>query len=148
VENFQKTISKNLKLSGVGLHSGEVSNINLIPSDEDTGIRFIRNNNTSVASWYNAEVSKLCTKLKIKKYYISTIEHLMSALMGLGITNLIIETNSNEIPILDGSAKIFYEEILKAGLKKQKKKTIKIKIKKKIVYSDNNRYISRNRTFR
>ena len=138
----QKTIAKSIKFSGIGLHSGKVSTIQLIPGNIDTGIKFVVNKKSIEATWTNVEVSQLCTKLKIKKYFIHTIEHLMSALSGLGITNLIIKTNISELPILDGSAKIFYDEILNAGIKEQKKHAKIIKIRKKVFFGDKDKFIS------
>ena len=129
----QKTIKDKVKLSGIGLHSGKPTKIVLIPQNVNTGINFIFNNKKIKASWKNGEVSQLCTKIKNKKTYISTIEHLMSSLSGLGITNLCIETSSEEIPILDGSAKFFVNSILDSGIKEQNEHQKKIIIKKRLL---------------
>ena len=137
----QKTIKNKVKLSGIGLHSGKPAKIVLIPQNVNTGINFIFNNKKIKASWKNGEVSQLCTKIKDKKTYISTIEHLMSSLSGLGITNLCIETSSEEIPILDGSAKFFVNSILDAGIKEQNEYQKKIIIKKKVAYKTNEKFI-------
>jgi UDP-3-O-[3-hydroxymyristoyl] N-acetylglucosamine deacetylase len=141
VINNQRTVSKNIKFKGIGLHSGEPVEIKLSPDEIDAGISFIINKKKINASWKNAEVSQLCTKIKLKNNYLLTIEHLMSALSGLEITNLTITTNSSEMPILDGSAKDFIETILSSGLKEQKKSKKILKIKKKITYSQNNKFI-------
>jgi UDP-3-O-[3-hydroxymyristoyl] N-acetylglucosamine deacetylase len=141
VINNQKTISKIIKFKGIGLHSGEPVEIKLIPEKIDSGISFVFNKNKIKASWKSAEVSQLCTKIKLKNIYLSTIEHLMSALSGVGITNLIIITNSFEMPILDGSAKEYIDKILEAGLKDQKKNKKKLKIKKKLSYSQKDKFI-------
>ena len=139
--NNQKTISKIIKFKGIGLHSGEPVEIKLIPEKIDSGISFAFNKYKIKALWKNAEVSQLCSKIKLKNIYISTIEHLMSALSGLGITNLIIITNSLEMPILDGSAKEYIDKILEAGLKDQKKNKKILKIKKKLSYSQKDKFI-------
>lgn len=139
--NQQKTILKNIKFSGIGLHTGEPVEITLMPSDIDSGISFIINNKKIKASWKNAEVSQLCTKLMAKNVQLSTIEHLMSALSGLGITNLNIKTTSSEMPILDGSSKDFVEMIIKAGITIQKKKKKILKVKKILSYEQTNKYI-------
>ena len=137
----QHTISKKIVFSGVGLHSGNTVNIILIPEKKDSGINFIFKNNQIKASWKNAEISQLCTKIKKKDIRLSTIEHLMSALSGLGITNLLIQISSDEVPILDGSAKEFYEKILEIGLVNQKVPQKIINIKKKIMYKENGKFI-------
>ena len=137
----QHTISKKIVFSGVGLHSGNTVNIILIPEKKDSGINFIFKNNQIKASWKNAEISQLCTKIKKKDIQLSTIEHLMSALSGLGITNLSIQISSDEVPILDGSAKEFYEKIIEIGLVNQKVPQKIINIKKKIIYKENGKFI-------
>jgi len=137
----QHTISKKIVFSGVGLHSGNTVNIILIPEKKDSGINFIFKNNQIKASWKNAEISQLCTKIKKKEIQLSTIEHLMSALSGLGITNLSIQISSDEVPILDGSAKEFYEKIIEIGLVNQKVPQKIINIKKKIIYKENGKFI-------
>jgi len=141
VFSSQHTILKKIVFSGVGLHSGNTVNIILIPEKKDSGINFIFKNNQIKASWKNAEISQLCTKIKKKDIRLSTIEHLMSALSGLGITNLSIQISSDEVPILDGSAKEFYEKILEIGLVNQKVPQKIINIKKKIMYKENGKFI-------
>ena len=127
----QQTIAKELIFSGIGLHSGKSVKIKLLPGDEDDGINFLINNKKIKALWKKAEVSQLCTKLKENNQYLSTIEHLMSALSGLGISNLNIETSSEEMPILDGSAKDYVDQIINQGIIKQSKPQKILKIKKK-----------------
>ena len=139
--NNQRTVSKNIKFKGIGLHSGEPVEIKLIPEKIDSGISFVFNKKKIEASWQNAEVSQLCTKIKLKNNYLSTIEHLMSALSGLEITNLTITTNSSEMPILDGSAKDFIETILDSGLREQNKNKKILKVKKKLSYSQKDKFI-------
>lgn len=137
----QKTILKEVSFSGIGLHSGEPVNITLLPDDIDTGINFFYKKKKIKASWKNAEISQLCTKIKKDNVYLSTIEHLMSALCGLGVTNLLIKISSGEVPILDGSAKDFVNNILKIGFKEQKKKRKFIKLKKTITFEDKKKFI-------
>ena len=137
----QQTISKKISFTGIGLHSGNPVNITLIPGKIDSGINFIFKNNKIRASWKNTEISQLCTKIKKKDIYLSTIEHLMSALSGLGIQNLSIQISSEEVPILDGSAKEFFEKILEIGLVDQKVSQKVINIKKKIIYEKNDKFI-------
>ena len=137
----QNTISKSIEFSGIGLHSGEKVNIILKPAPIDSGVRFLINKNFIQALWKNAIVSQLCTKIKIKKNSISTIEHLMAAISGLGITNIIIKINSVEVPILDGSSKEFVEQIKYSGILDQKKTQKILKIKKKVEYKNGDKYI-------
>ncbi|WP_440695282.1 UDP-3-O-acyl-N-acetylglucosamine deacetylase [Candidatus Pelagibacter sp. HIMB109] len=137
----QITIKKAIIFKGIGLHSGEPVSLKLSPEKKNTGIIFYKKNKKIKASWKNAEVSQLCTKIKNKNITISTIEHLMSTLSSLGITNLKIEISGSEIPILDGSAKIFLDEILKVGTLEQDANQKFIKIKKKVLYEDKEKFI-------
>ena len=137
----QNTLSKIVDFTGIGLHSGEKVKISLIPTATDTGINFKINNTLILASWQNAVVSQLCTRLKFGENAISTIEHLMAAISGLGITNLIIKINSNEVPILDGSSKEFVDEIRNVGITEQNKKQKILKILKKVEHKDQEKFI-------
>ena len=137
----QNTLSKIVDFTGIGLHSGEKVKISLIPTATDTGINFKINNTLILASWQNAVVSQLCTRLKFGENAISTVEHLMAAISGLGITNLIIKINSNEVPILDGSSKEFVDEIRNAGIIEQKKKQKILKILRKVEYKGQEKFI-------
>jgi len=141
VYKSQNTLSKIIDFTGIGLHSGEKVKISLIPNAIDTGINFKINNTLILASWQNAVVSQLCTRLKFGENAISTIEHLMAAISGLGITNLIIKINSNEVPILDGSSKEFVDEIRNVGIVEQKKKQKILKILRKVEYKDQEKFI-------
>ena len=142
----QLTIKKKVNFSGVGLHSGEQTNIVLHPEETDKGISFFYKKKKIRATWKNGQISQLCTKLKKSNLYLSTIEHLMSALSGLGISNVIIETSSGEVPILDGSAKEYVDEILKVGTEDQKKSRKFINIKKRVLFKSNDKYIEINPT--
>ena len=137
----QNTLTKIIDFTGIGLHSGEKVKISLIPNAIDTGINFKINNTLILASWQNAVVSQLCTRLKFGENAISTIEHLMAAISGLGITNLIIQINSNEVPILDGSSKEFVDEIRNVGITEQNKKQKILKILKKVEHKDQEKFI-------
>ena len=102
----QKTLKKEINLSGVGLHSGKYVNIKLIPQKPNTGIYFKRtdliSNNIIYPSVFNVSSALYCTKIS-NEYgvSVSTIEHLMAALYGKGVDNLLIEIDSEEVPILD-----------------------------------------------
>ena len=129
----QTTIAEPIKTVGIGLHSGTKSNLFLKPAPVDTGIVFIRIDQepqTPIpAKAENITDTRLASVLQIGEHRISTVEHLLSACSGLGIDNLIVEINGEEIPIMDGSAASFLFLLQSAGLKIQEapKKFIKIK---------------------
>ena len=122
---LQRTISSSISFSGVGLHTGDLCNVTLRPCDADTGIIFIRKdlreNNIVPADYRHIYKSNLCTTLKSYNYdtKILTVEHLLAAIKGNGIDNLIIEIDSPEIPILDGSAREYDNIIKRAGTTEQ-----------------------------
>jgi len=143
----QKTIEKKITLNGFGLHTGKPVRLNLLPSAPNTGIIFkrtdIKTNNIIVPRFNNVIDTELCTTLSNEfGTKVSTIEHLMGALYGLGVDNLIVETNAQELPILDGSAKIFVEKILSAGLKLSSTPIKLIKINSKVTYEEGCKSIS------
>ena len=143
----QKTINNKITINGVGLHTGQPVELNLLPATPNTGITFKRidldKNNIVIPTFNNVIDTTLCTTLS-NEYgvKVSTIEHLMGALYGLGIDNLIVELNSQELPILDGSAKIFVEKILTTGIKSSSAPIKLIKINKKISYAEGDKKIS------
>ena len=145
----QKTINKKISFCGVGLHSGKKVQINLLPSEPNTGIIFRRidlsKNNEIIPLYNNVIETTLCTTLSNEHgIKVSTVEHLMGALYGLGIDNLVVEINSQELPILDGSAKLFVEKILSAGIKSSNAPIKLIKINKKVSYAEGTKSISLN----
>ena len=143
----QKTIKDPVTFQGVGLHSGKLVNLCLKSSEPDTGIIFkrvdLKNNNLVYPNFTNVSNTSLNTTISNHEgVKISTIEHLMGALFGLGIDNVLIEIDNEEVPILDGSAKEFIEKILIAGFKISNKPIKIIKINKKIEFKDGERSIS------
>ena len=143
----QKTIKNNVAFSGVALHSGLNVNVCIKPAEDNFGIVFKRTdlkvNNIVYPSFMNVTNTSLNTTVEndfgVK---VSTIEHLMGALFGLGIDNALVEIDNEEVPILDGSAKEFIERIIKAGFKINNSPIKIIKINKEVRYSDGDRYIS------
>ena len=143
----QKTINNPVKFTGIGLHSGQIVNISINPSEPNTGIIFkridLKNNNLIFPSFANVTNTSLNTTISndfgVK---VSTIEHLMGALFGLGIDNALIEIDNEEVPILDGSAKEFIEKLIISGLKQSEVPIKIIKIKKKISFNEDERSIS------
>ena len=143
----QKTIKNSIKFEGIGLHSGKKVDMSLVPSQPNTGIIFkrsdLRSNNLIYTSIFNVSKTSYCTKLTNEHgVTVSTVEHLMAALCGLGIDNLLIELNSEELPIMDGSAKSFVEKIEDVGFKISDQPIKIIKINKKITYTDNEKFIT------
>ena len=146
METNQLTIKKKTILEGIGLHSGLATKIVLMPSKINSGISFLRtdikNSSPILANWKNIVSANLCTKISnLKGESVSTIEHLMFSFYSLGITNLFIEINGPEIPIMDGSAKAFIDEILKSGLLVQEQKIKKIKILETFEIRDHQKFI-------
>ena len=143
----QKTINDSVNFQGIGLHSGKQVKLSLKPSEPDTGIVFkrvdIRTNNLVYPNFMNVSNTALNTTISNNfGVEVSTIEHLMGALFGLGIDNVLVEIDNKEVPILDGSAKIFIDKILSVGLKVSNKPIKIIKIKNKIEFIDGDRFIS------
>ena len=146
METNQITIKKKITLEGIGLHSGIITKITLIPSLEDSGISFVRTDLKKSlpikANWKNIIPTNLCTKIVNKNGdSVITIEHLMFSLYSLGITNLVIQINGPEVPIFDGSSKLIVDEILKIGLTEQKKKVVTINILQSFSITDKKRFI-------
>jgi len=143
----QKTVNREVIINGIGLHSGKKVRMRILPALPNSGIQFkrvdITNNNIIIPSVFNVTNATLCTTISNEHgIKISTIEHLMAALFGLGIDNAMIEVDNSELPILDGSAKIFIEKIKSVGIKKSNIPIKIISINKKISYEENNKFIS------
>ena len=144
---FQNTISNQVEFKGVGLHSGIESRVNVIPADDNHGIVFkrtdLRENNLIKANYKNVSSAKLCTTIQnSSNVSVSTIEHLLAALYIVGVDNVLIEIDSSEVPIMDGSSKEFVETFLKVGIKEQNSKRKYLKIIKKFELKENEKFIS------
>ena len=143
----QKTINKNITFKGVGLHSGLVVNMTVKPAAPNSGIIFkridLKENNIIIPNIFNVSSAIFCTTISNEAgVSVSTVEHLMGALYGLGIDNVLIEIDNQEVPILDGSAKLFVEAISKTGIKNSDAPIKIVKIQKKIEFIDGNKTIS------
>ena len=143
----QKTIKNSINFQGVGLHSGKIVNLCLKKSEPDTGVVFKRidlnDNNLIYPNLNNVTNTSLNTTISNEfGNKVSTIEHLMGALFGLGIDNVLVEIDNEEVPILDGSAKQFIEKILHCGFEISNKPIKIIKINKKVEFKDGSRTIS------
>ena len=142
----QKTINNKVTFSGIALHSGVNVNVCVKPAEPNFGIVFKRidleNNNLVYPNFMNVTNTSLNTTVENNfGAKVSTIEHLMGALFGLGIDNALIEIDNEEVPILDGSAKQFIDKIIDAGIKVSESPIKIIKIKKEIKFTDGERYI-------
>ena len=142
----QKTINKNLTFKGVGLHSGLLVTMVLKPAEPNSGIIFkrvdIKENNIVIPNIFNVSSAVFCTTISNEAgVNVSTIEHLMGALYGLGIDNALVEIDNQEVPIFDGSAKVFVEAITQCGIKNSNAPIKIIKIEKKIEFNDGNKTI-------
>ncbi len=143
----QKTIKENVSFRGVALHSGHLVNICIKPTEPNFGIVFkrtdLKNNNLIYPNFMNVTNTSLNTTVENEfGVKVSTIEHLMGALFGLGIDNALIEIDNEEVPILDGSAKDFIEKILMVGFKISETPIKIIKINKEINLKVGEKFIS------
>ena len=143
----QKTIKNNVSFSGVALHSGLVVNMCIKPAEPNFGIVFKRvdfvENNLVYPNFMNVTNTSLNTTIENEfGIKVSTIEHLMGALFGLGVDNALIEIDNEEVPILDGSAREFIEKIISSGLTLSEAPIKIIKINKEIKFTDGERFIS------
>ena len=143
----QKTLKKNVSFRGIALHSGLDVNICIKPAKPDFGIVFkridIESNNIVYPNFINVTNTSLNTTVENEfGIKVSTIEHLMGALFGLGVDNALIEIDNEEVPILDGSAKVFIEKIISSGFDVSNSPIKIIKINKEISYSEGKRFIS------
>lgn len=120
---LQQTLRKNYSFEGKGLHTGKVAKMTICPAPADTGIRFIRTDigNDAVIEALAENVSNTARSTTISKgnASVATIEHIMSALTGMGVDNALIEIDNIEVPILDGSAKPYIDAIWKDGFQEQ-----------------------------
>lgn len=143
---FQRTISSQIRASGVGLHSGNKVSLTLIPAEPNSGINFIRKDLSGrkvKCDPFKVKGNRLSTTLvddKSADWSVGTIEHLMSALAGFGIDNLIVEIDAPETPIFDGSAVCFLYLLSEAGIKEQLSKKRYIKILRELSICDGDKF--------
>lgn len=133
LQDYQTTLKSRVTLSGVGVHSGKPVAIHFAPADADTGVVFQVADREFRAIVSEVGATDLCTLLGDPAgQHVATIEHLMAALFGLGIDNLLIEVDGAEIPIMDGSAQQFVEAIDQAGIEVQGVKRRYIRVLKPV----------------
>jgi UDP-3-O-[3-hydroxymyristoyl] N-acetylglucosamine deacetylase/3-hydroxyacyl-[acyl-carrier-protein] dehydratase len=119
----QQTIKKECSYKGIGLHTGNTSSVRFLPAAPDSGVHFIRTDLPG-SPRIPAHIDHVTavvrgTTITVGTASVHTVEHILSALMGLGIDNLDVEIDANEPPVADGSARAFAETLLKSGLQEQ-----------------------------
>jgi len=142
--HLEQTITAPLELSGIGLHSGAPVTMRLLPAPAGSGIVFRRtdlDNFEIPATGRNVAKVSYATSLMRQGVLISTTEHLLSALIGMGIDNVIVELDNLELPILDGSAQPYVEAILSVGIKVQRRRREYIRVLKPVEVRDGDKFI-------
>jgi UDP-3-O-[3-hydroxymyristoyl] N-acetylglucosamine deacetylase len=141
----EQTIRTGVECSGIGLHSGAPVHLRLLPASPGSGIVFRRtdlDNFQVEATGRNIARVSYATSLMKKGVLISTTEHLLSAFIGTGIDNAIVELDNLELPILDGSARPFVDLILKAGIRKQRRPRTYLRIRREIELREGDKFIA------
>jgi len=131
----QRTLKNVIEMESVGLHTGETMHVTILPAYPDTGVCFRRSDvdcEYTRVSPYTVTSTQLATTIQCGNHTISTIEHLMAALYGLGIDNAKIDVSGPEVPVFDGSAMAYVDAIAEAGIVEQAKARKFIKFKKRI----------------
>lgn len=142
--HLEQTIAAPLEFSGVGLHSGAPVTMRLMPAPAGSGIVFRRtdlDNFEISATGRNVAKVSYATSLMRQGVLISTTEHLLSALIGVGVDNVIVELDNLELPILDGSALPYVEAIREAGIKTQRRKRESIKVLRPVEVREGDKFI-------
>jgi UDP-3-O-[3-hydroxymyristoyl] N-acetylglucosamine deacetylase len=141
---FQRTLKRSVSIKGVGLHSGNNIKLTINPGRPGQGIVFVRTDIEGApeipAQYKHVINTQLATTLGAGKATISTVEHLLSALQGLGVDNALIEVNGPEIPILDGSAAPFVEAILEVGLESQLRSKCYLALRRRVEVKVNDKW--------
>jgi len=141
----QRTLRRPISCVGIGLHSGNKVNLSLKPAAPDHGIRFRRTDMGGFevpATVHNLADIQLATGLSRDQVSVETVEHLLSALVSMGVDNVVVELNSPEVPIMDGSAAPFIYLIQEAGVKRQAKSRKFLKIIRPIALSRGDKRIA------
>jgi UDP-3-O-[3-hydroxymyristoyl] N-acetylglucosamine deacetylase len=143
--NYEQTIRTPVECEGIGLHSGAPVKVRILPALAGSGVVFRRIDLDGFeieATGRNVARVSYATSLMKKGVLISTTEHLLSALIGVGVDNAVVELDNLELPILDGSAKPFVDAILKAGIRRQRRPRTYLRIRRKIEVRDGNKFIA------
>src|SRR6202167_3616862 len=144
LEHLEKTIASVIEFSGVGLHSGAPVNMRLLPAPAGSGVVFRRtdlDNYEIAATGRNVAKVSYATSIMRQGVLISTTEHLLSALIGMGVDNVIVELDNLELPILDGSALPYVQAFLDAGIRTQRRRRETIRILHDVEVREGNKFI-------
>ena len=148
ISPYQNTIRKTVHCSGIGLHSGKQINLTLHPAGANTGIRFVRSDNTGknfVPAFMNRVVdTTMATTISEGATSVATTEHLLAAINALALDNITIDLDGPEVPIMDGSSAPFVNLLLEAGLRQQKSYRRLVKITREVSFRDGDKQISIN----
>ncbi len=140
MDSFQHTVKRAVKFAGIGLHSGKPVTLTVLPGEENSGVRFLRSDlrqGEPVPAFLDRIVdTRLATTIATDEDVISTTEHILSALFGLGIDNAVVVLDGPEVPIMDGSAGPFVHILRKVGRQRQKACKWMLKITREISYAD------------
>ncbi len=143
---YQRTLKRPISCTGIGLHSGKKVNLNLRPAEPDTGIMFKRSDLPGAplipADVHHVVDTCLCTTLGREGVTVSTVEHLLSALSGLGVDNVLVEVDAPEVPIMDGSSAPFVFLIRNTGLVSQNEPRRCYRVAREVSVSDGEKTIS------
>lgn len=137
------TVRGIVHIQGIGLHSGEEVNLWIKPAPAGTGLVFQNKNHKSTiaVSPFNAVDTRQAVTLSNHRWRIQTVEHLLAALAGAGVSDAMMELDSQEVPILDGSAQIFYEEITRVGVRDLGADLLPIRLTTPVWVVDGDRYL-------
>jgi UDP-3-O-[3-hydroxymyristoyl] N-acetylglucosamine deacetylase len=141
---FEQTLRSAVECAGVGLHSGVPVTMRILPAPAGTGIVFRRvdlDGFAIEATGRNVAKVSYATSLMKKGVLISTTEHLLSAFIGLGVDNAVVELDNLELPILDGSAKPYVDMVLGAGLKRQRRLRSYMRIRREVEVREGDKFI-------
>ncbi|HIJ79092.1 MAG: UDP-3-O-acyl-N-acetylglucosamine deacetylase [Desulfobulbaceae bacterium] len=146
MSSFQHTIKKTIRFRGIGLHSGKPVTLTILPAEVNSGIRFVRsdmNQEAPTPAFMDRIIdTRLATTIGTEDDApISTTEHLLAALVGMGVDNAIVEIDGPEVPIMDGSAGPFVHVLKKIGRSRQNASRWMLKILKEISYQDGDTYV-------
>src|ERR1700761_9394805 len=143
--HFEQTLNAPVEFTGVGLHSGAPVHMRLLPAPAGCGVIFRRtdlDNFEIPATGRNVAKVSYATSLMRQGVLISTTEHLLSALIGMGVDNVIVELDNLELPILDGSALPYVEAFAQVGIRTQRRKREYLRILKSVEVRENGKFIA------
>lgn len=141
MESFQHTLKKSIRFGGIGLHSGKTASLAIHPGEANSGIRLLRSDlgqsEPTPAFMDQVLDTRMATTLAAgDNASVATIEHLLAALVGMGIDNALIEIDGDEVPIMDGSAAPFVRVLRRIGRRRQTAPKWMIRFKREVVYRD------------